>query len=559
MKALNSLLIIVFLIICEGLSAQNQNYQIKKIAGKEYILYPVQAGEGLYGIARKFEVTLDKLNELNPDAANGLTTGQILLIPSSKKTKTEVVETNKTEKSTVLKSEKAETNFIEHLVEKKQTLFAISRKYDISVEELKKLNPDLENGLKTGMTLRIPCNKSIDDKKHKNKCKDKIEAETKNIQIAETPKPIEPEVVKAKHTVDDVRYLTRLVQNVKPNTTPLKIAILLPLVIENAKTDAVNERFQEFYAGFLLAANEAKNKGVSIEIYTFDTEKTEDKIIEVLRNQNLKNVDLIIGPAYTNQISLVSEFAKENKINCVIPFSSKVADLATNPYLFQFNATNFVETEYLCNLLNKNTKPENIVFIDLATVTASDNGFEFSQNLKNSLTAKNKPFQVIEMATEQLVQSSTVFDKEKSNVIIFNTDKFSGIFPYLSFLNSKAMEYDIQLYEQFSWKNQNAQVKFKSFSIAPFKPLINDDDLKQYNSLFNGNFGWKKSSNNPQYDVLGYDLGNYFIALLYEFGPQFSWDKKQLPLASGIQSFLKFERNNVTSGFVNKQLYQHEK
>jgi LysM repeat protein len=271
MKALNSLLIIVFLIICEGLIAQNQNYQIKKIAGKEYILYPVQAGEGLYGIARKFEVTLDKLNELNPDAANGLTTGQILLIPSSKKTKTEVVETNKTEKSTVLKSEKTETNFIEHLVEKKQTLFAISRKYDISVEELKKLNPDLENGLKTGMTLRIPCNKSIDDKKHKNKCKDKIEAETKNIQIAETPKPIEPEVVKPKHTVDDVRYLTRLVQNVKPNTTPLKIAILLPLVIENAKTDAVNERFQEFYAGFLLAANEAKNKGVSIEIYTFDT------------------------------------------------------------------------------------------------------------------------------------------------------------------------------------------------------------------------------------------------------------------------------------------------
>jgi hypothetical protein len=58
---------------------------------------------------------------------------------------------------------------------------------------------------------------------------------------------------------------------------------------------------------------------------------------------------------------------------------------------------------------------------------------------------------------------------------------------------------------------------------------------------------------------LGYDLGNYAIAMIYEFGPQFGWGKTKLPLASGIQSYLRFERSTPSSGFVNTQLYQHEK
>lgn len=627
MKTINSFLIIILFIFCHSLNAQTPSYQTKKIEGKEYILYPVEAGEGLYGIGRKFNVSVEKLNELNPEASIGLKTGQIILIPQSKTISKETISSKKNDENITSKNTTGslKNNYTEYLVDKKQTLFAICRKFDIEIEELKKMNPELENGLRVGMTLKIPNSKANEDKKEKSKCSDKNESKVitkeskhKNdkktvvikhivkaketlyaisrlynvevkdiiklnpesassliigselnievkkeiaatIQPEETSKVIEPEVIKPKYSVDDLQYLTCITQNVKPNTTPLKIAILLPLVIENAKTDAVNERFQEFYAGILLAAKEAKNKGVSIEIYAFDTEKTEEKITEVLQNSTLKTVDLIIGPAYTNQIPLVSDFAKENKINAVIPFSSKVTDLANNPYLYQFNATNRVEIEYLSNLLSQSTKPQNIIFVDLASITNNENGFEFSQNLKNALTAKNCVYNVLEMATEQSVQTTTLLDKEKTNIVIFNSDKFSNIFPYLSFLNTKAQEYDIQLYEQYSWKNQNAQVKFKTFSIAPFKPLINDDDFKNYDAQFMSNFGWKKSSNNPQYDVLGYDLGNYFIALLYEFGPQFSWDKKKLPLASGIQSFLKFERSNVNSGFVNKQLYLHEK
>lgn len=626
MKTHYLILVSFFIFTLQIISAQETNYQVKKINGVSYILYPVQAGEGLYSIGRKFNISVKEINDLNADAVNGLKTGQILLIPASGANSVSSVkqpEKVTTENKTTEVESKEKDEFIEHVVQKKQTLFAISRKYDVSQDDIKMFNPILESGLKTGMVLRIPKNVVSTDKKLKKKDEQEVSDKPKSkkdkagkmvvikhtVKVKETlyaisklydvdvkdiiklnpnaltaltigsvldievkreiadklsesevdNKPVEQEVIKTQIQTSEIQYLTRLTQNVKPNTTPIKIAILLPLVIENVKSDAVNERFQEFYAGFLLAANEAKSKGVSLEIYTFDTEKSEEKITEVLQHPTLKTVDLIIGPAYSNQISFVSDFARENKINTVIPFSSKVPDVVGNPYLFQFNPSINVETEYFSNLLTQKFKDDNIVFVDLAASSFSDGGYEFSQDIKNILIAKNQNFKVIEAANEQLIQSSTAFEPGKTNILIFNTDKFSGLFPYLSFLNAKAQEYNIVLYEQFSWKNQNAQVKFKSVSIAPFKPELNDSDFKKYNNLFSSTFNWKNSSNNPRYDVLGYDLGNYFIASIYEFGAQFNSGKTKLPLASGIQSFLKFERSSTTNGFINKQLYQHDK
>ena len=49
----------------------------------------------------------------------------------------------------------------------------------------------------------------------------------------------------------------------------------------------------------------------------------------------LKQMDLIIGPAYQSQVSYVAKFAQENKIKTIIPFSSNITDINTNKYLYQ--------------------------------------------------------------------------------------------------------------------------------------------------------------------------------------------------------------------------------
>jgi LysM repeat protein len=82
----------------------------------------------------------------NPEAIDGLKPGQVLKIPIQKK---------KTVKSEVIDT----SNCIVHVVEKGQTLYSITKQYNVSDDVLKKLNPELLNGLKTGQKILIPSNK----------------------------------------------------------------------------------------------------------------------------------------------------------------------------------------------------------------------------------------------------------------------------------------------------------------------------------------------------------------------------------------------------------------
>lgn len=621
-KLLLKLLPVFFILISLQLEAQQTEYPTKKVNGVEYYVYTVQAGEGLYAISRKFNVSQADINTLNPQIHAGLKSGQEILVPITQKIAEKgTIEKPKTlkhvveQKTTVEKpiaETKTEVEFIEHVVVKRQTLFAITRKYDVSQEEIRKYNPQIETGLREGMILRIPkempkADSKTNDKKqtsetpkkstfnpkktiinikdtttyieHKVKSKETLYSISKlyevevdeiiklNPKAAEklkvgselriphkrtifTKKDTVPAVDKVKEVQSELKRNTRIYEAVKPNKEPIRIAFLLPFMLGNSKTDASNEKFNDFYAGALLAINEAKDFGVSSEIYTYDTEKNEDKIVEVLNNPELKNVDFIIGPAYTNQISFVSDFAKENRINTLIPFSSKVFDVSSNPYLFQFNPGADVEVKFVAELIANEFKNDNIVFFNLPNVNYADDGNEFATQLQSQLTAQRRDFKAIDVVDEQ----SIIIESGKRSIVFFNTDKFSLISSYLNTLSILSNANEIVMFEQYSWQNTNTQ-NLKTFSISPFKSDINGVELRRYNNNFSSSFDWKPSSKAPRYDLLGYDLTNYFISQIYRNGSNFNVGKNKLPVSAGIQSQFKFERSSERTGYMNKQFY----
>jgi len=155
-KKLFSLMLTGFILLSFATVGQKDNYPIKKIKGIEYYVYTVQASEGLLAIGRKFEISPEEISKLNPEIQNGLKAGQEILIPIQKKS------TKKTES-------KSNLDFIQHKVEKKQTLFAISHKYNVSQEDIKQFNPDIKNGLQEGMILNIPDSTKIKKQKEAEK------------------------------------------------------------------------------------------------------------------------------------------------------------------------------------------------------------------------------------------------------------------------------------------------------------------------------------------------------------------------------------------------------
>ena len=99
--------------------------------------YTVKSGDTLYGIANKYNTTVDTLKSLNNLTSNTLSIGQVLKLPGSNSTSTNT-----------------------YTVKAGDTLYAIANKYNTTVDALKSLNNLTSNTLSIGQTLKIPSSSS---------------------------------------------------------------------------------------------------------------------------------------------------------------------------------------------------------------------------------------------------------------------------------------------------------------------------------------------------------------------------------------------------------------
>ncbi|MBC7846557.1 MAG: LysM peptidoglycan-binding domain-containing protein [Flavobacterium sp.] len=114
---------------------------------EKYKQHTVSKGETISEIAQKYNVKPTAIYELNPDAANGIKSKMVLLIPTKTKK-------NTTASTSEIASKQTPKT---HEVLPKETLYGIAKQLNVSIEDLYKINPDLEKeGLKIGQVINIP-------------------------------------------------------------------------------------------------------------------------------------------------------------------------------------------------------------------------------------------------------------------------------------------------------------------------------------------------------------------------------------------------------------------
>lgn len=127
-------------------------FSIAGFSQEKYIKHTISKGENLTIIAKKYGLKPKDIIKANPNAPKILKLNSVLLIPN-------------TNQSATIKSNEVVANTTPglHDVQAKETLWGISKKYNISVEDLKKANPLLETeGLKIGQQITIPSNTNAD-------------------------------------------------------------------------------------------------------------------------------------------------------------------------------------------------------------------------------------------------------------------------------------------------------------------------------------------------------------------------------------------------------------
>jgi LysM repeat protein len=176
--------IFLALLLCSGQAYANKDsIGVKTVGGKLYILHKVLKGEGLYGIGRRYNVSVANIQDADPSVKDGIDPGDIVMVPAWKRGtfKTGNNNPNTTSDNTkpqpqqeqepkkepqpevkkpepemeVKKPELQGKNPKYYIVKPGETLFGIAKKQNVAAADVQKWNGLKSNSLSTGQKLII--------------------------------------------------------------------------------------------------------------------------------------------------------------------------------------------------------------------------------------------------------------------------------------------------------------------------------------------------------------------------------------------------------------------
>lgn len=397
--------ILIFIIIsCSFVSfGQPGVADVVEEDGQRFYQHKVEAGNTLWGLQRMYDVPVDVILSKNPSLKEGLKVGQIVMIPAGKVEPKEVI----TE---------------DYKVKKKETLYGLSRKFEVSVDELIRLNPELAQGLQKGQVIKVPGDGIPDVIEVEEEA-----VETNNPFVVDTitTEGVREEVTisfsdsTVKHTVMahetmysiSKRFMVTIADLMKKNNltstslhegqvliipvkseriekvdigavveaydpegdTPLEfdvkdvysIAVLLPLHLDYSAgySEYLSDLSAQFYMGAVMALDTLKSQGLNAKVYFFDTKNDSASVAKVLANEIFAGMDLVIGPLMSGNLSLVADYCKLNKIRMVSPVSSDAGLLMDNRLVYASVASNISLMNELARYMLINNSNDNIVLI----------------------------------------------------------------------------------------------------------------------------------------------------------------------------------------------------
>tara|TARA_R110002072_G_scaffold1587_1_gene13317 strand:- start:110931 stop:112832 length:1902 start_codon:yes stop_codon:yes gene_type:complete len=281
--------------------------------------HTVLAKETKFGIARKYGISIPELEKLNPMMGENLQIGTVLNVPNEEVTSSATIE--------------EEYSFYE--VQPKEGFFRLKVKLGLSEEQIVALNPYAKEGLKEGMILKIP---------------------KENFEVLNTGNAV---------TVD--------LENRIVNKSKKHLALMLPFSLKKAvndtsqsnseliKDDAYLRIALDFYSGVLMAADFAKDKGISVEIDVYDTERSDAKVGSIIAQQNFKDVDAVIGPLLQKNVQKAAALLKDNKTPVFSPLSNREMKSYTN--FFQTLPTDEMLEKAMLNYIKEHHTGKNMILI----------------------------------------------------------------------------------------------------------------------------------------------------------------------------------------------------
>lgn len=333
-------------------------------------VHKVKRKETLYGISRQYECTVEELIQLNPGVEDGLKTGQEILVPvketkKTNETKPDLAETpRKTEEefkpvdesrpiTEIVKDTLTEQNYkveftdsiIDYTVQKGETLYSISKRFMVTVEDLIRDNDIKGNTISRNQVLKIKLKK------------ERItEVEPKDISEIELFEPFErPRLIEEK---EEYKVLVAL---------PLRLAqnqnVLSGLYDESTKLNHLTELSVSLFMGAEMALDSLQKLGLVSHVEVFDTDGDLNKFKDYL-GENNKNFDIIIGPLYPQLLDYAASWGKKNQVPVVAVTKIPTKLLEYNPFLISTVPSDLTVIQGMAKYIAQLEEASNVILLE---------------------------------------------------------------------------------------------------------------------------------------------------------------------------------------------------
>ena len=600
------------------------------ISGVAYYIHQVKKGEFPYSIAKAYGITVEDLTRENPPAVYGTKEGQTLRIPVSLVSDIKPAESVTVKRqhddtrfiyhimkpgetvyslsklygvseydivannpgiditklsvgaeiaipkrefmSNQQKFDDQENKYIYHKVLMGETLSSIAKQYGLTVRHLRKENRDLKFP-QVGDFVRIP-----GDKKAEIQEIELVKPDTVATVVEEVPEKI---VKSAFYTpVKDLRgsldvavllpfYLSENSTRIEIDSSRQVKGIKTYKEIKQADNWIYPESFDflELYQGILLAADTLRSMGLNINLHTYDIKSDTIEITRLIKSGKLSDMDLIIGPVYSHNLSIVSQYARELGIPVVspVPLMNNSA-LINNPTLFMASSSLEIAQKALAKKISE-YYDHNIVFIHADSLGVDEDVKKFKNLIFTELSYK-LPYEEIKFK-EFLFYSRSMFNndsinrlshalsEQSKNIVIIASEEAPVISEVIDVVSGLARRFDVKLFgypviRELERLDQKELFDMEIMVYSPYWIDYSKENVKQFNSDFRQKFHTQPLE--KSYAWQGYDITYYFLSGLAMNGKNFI-RHPEIHNPELLQSDYDFRRNVPGNGFENQKLF----
>lgn len=537
----------LFLLVAATATLPVSAQEMRTVNGEKYIAHTVQKGETLFGLSRHFAVPVEAITQANPSAAEGLSIGQVVLVPVKAQSKKDLKTAPQLGGGELL-----------HTVAKKETIFGIARKYGVSQEDLQRWNPELQHGLSPGMVLRIQSSASMAVPPAAVQPAASDSDRFHLVQPGETlfflgqQFNLVPERIKEANggLPDGLKAGTYLriprasavpkegagegrAEVPKPAPgTKLRIAVLLPFttsdsaatVDEEGRSGSAADAAVEFRAGMGMALDTLQAQGLDADVFVFDTGMKPAQWTGLFKSDAIKGMDLYIGPFHRAAIESLVKVAGPAPVICPVPQSNKV--LLGNPSVCKAVSGRTDRIKQLARYVARNHARDNILLLKPEIFAERDVQDILARELQQALLPQSGKIRdsllVVPCARRDMSAVVAKLNPSCPNILVVPSEDVELVTTALATFAGLTSKYAITVYGMNAWTTMNtldvqAMMKLNvhvpaSAFIDYASPAVNDF-IAGYRARYHNEPG--------EYAFLGYDVALYFIRAAMEFGNTF--------------------------------------